>query len=102
LQVSGPVSQNGSALGPKPALARTALLHPIGTPVGKPIVPLNAVADFGAGGRLLASGLMCALYERERSGMGHRNSVRHARNAAFLVLCRRGVQRRLQAAQAAI
>lgn len=84
------MSQNGSALGRKPALARAALLHPIGTPVGKPIVPLNAVADFGAGGRLLASGLMCALYERERSGMGHRNSVRHAR-AMQHSLCFAGV-----------
>ena len=51
-------------------LSLTGILHQIGTPGGKPVVPLNAIADFGAGGMLLAYGVMCALFERERSGKG--------------------------------
>ena len=51
-------------------LSLTGILHQIGLPGGKPIVPLNAVADFGAGGMLLAYGVMCALFERDRSGKG--------------------------------
>ncbi len=51
-------------------LSLTGILHQIGIPGGKPVVPLNAVADFGAGGMLLAYGVMCALFERERSGKG--------------------------------
>ena len=51
-------------------LSLTGILHQIGIPRGKPVVPLNAIADFGAGGMLLAYGVMCALFERERSGKG--------------------------------
>ena len=35
-----------------------------------PTPPLNLVADFGGGGMLLAFGMVCALWERERSGRG--------------------------------
>lgn len=51
-------------------LALSGLLHQIGPPGGKPVPPLNVVADFGGGGLLLAYGIVCALHERTRSGRG--------------------------------
>ncbi|MFM8836693.1 MAG: CaiB/BaiF CoA transferase family protein, partial [Actinomycetota bacterium] len=35
-----------------------------------PVPPLNMVGDFGGGGRFLASGVVCALLEAQRSGVG--------------------------------
>ena len=35
-----------------------------------PVPPLNLVADFGGGGMLLAMGILAAMYERTRSGLG--------------------------------
>lgn len=37
---------------------------------GRPVPPLNLVADFGGGGLLAAYGIVAALFERERSGKG--------------------------------
>ena len=51
-------------------LALSGLLHQIGPPGGKPVPPLNVVADYGGGGLLLAFGIVCALQERQRSGRG--------------------------------
>lgn len=51
-------------------LALSGMLHQIGPPGGKPVPPLNVVADFGGGGLLLAYGVACALHERARSGRG--------------------------------
>jgi alpha-methylacyl-CoA racemase len=45
-------------------------LHPIGRAGGPPSIPLNLVGDFGGGGLLLAYGVVCALLERGRSGVG--------------------------------
>jgi alpha-methylacyl-CoA racemase len=42
----------------------------IGRPGQPPTPPLNLVADFGGGGMFLAFGMVCALWERERSGRG--------------------------------
>lgn len=42
----------------------------MGAEGGPPQVPLNVVGDFGGGGMLLAFGVMCALWERDRSGQG--------------------------------
>jgi alpha-methylacyl-CoA racemase len=44
-------------------------LHGIGEPGGKPVPPLNLIGDFG-GGLLLAYGMVCAFFERTRSGQG--------------------------------
>ena len=35
-----------------------------------PVLPLNMVGDFGGGGMLLAYGVVCALLESQRSGVG--------------------------------
>ena len=45
-------------------------LHPIGTAGGKPVPPLNLVADLGGGGMMLAYGIMCAIFECHKSGKG--------------------------------
>ncbi|MEV6424629.1 CaiB/BaiF CoA-transferase family protein [Streptomyces sp. NPDC051662] len=44
-------------------------LEPIGD-AARPTVPLNLIGDFGGGGMLLAVGILAALFERERSGLG--------------------------------
>jgi len=45
-------------------------LAPIGRQGEAPVPPLNLVADFGGGGMLLAMGILAAVYERTRSGLG--------------------------------
>ncbi len=51
-------------------LALTGALHAIGRAGGPPVPPLNLVADFGGGALYLAVGLLAALVERQRSGLG--------------------------------
>jgi alpha-methylacyl-CoA racemase len=45
-------------------------LDPIGRRGEAPVPPVNLVADFGGGGMLLAMGVLAAIYERTRSGVG--------------------------------
>jgi alpha-methylacyl-CoA racemase len=45
-------------------------LDPIGRRGEAPVPPLNLVADFGGGGMLLTMGILAAVYERGRSGLG--------------------------------
>ena len=45
-------------------------LDPIGRAGGPPVPPLNLVGDFGGGAMLLVAGVLAALYERGRSGLG--------------------------------
>jgi alpha-methylacyl-CoA racemase len=51
-------------------IALTGVLHAIGAPGHKPTPPLNLVGDYGGGALYLAFGVMAALYERQRSGLG--------------------------------
>lgn len=51
-------------------IALAGALHPIGRAGGPPVPPLNLVADFGGGGMLAALGVLAALWERQRSGLG--------------------------------
>ena len=51
-------------------IALTGALHAIGEAKGKPVVPLNLIGDFGGGGLFLAFGMVCALLEATRSGVG--------------------------------
>src|SRR5262245_48262741 len=46
-----------------------ALAH-FGRAGGPPTPPINMVGDFGGGGMLLAFGVVCALFEAQRSGQG--------------------------------
>ncbi len=51
-------------------IALSGLLHQIGNRGGKPVPPLNVVADYGGGGLMAAFGILAALFERDRSGRG--------------------------------
>ena len=51
-------------------IALSGVLHAIGQADGKPVPPLNLIADLGGGGMLLAFGIMCAIYETRTSGKG--------------------------------
>ena len=51
-------------------IADSGSLDPIGRAGEGPVPPLNLVGDFGGGGMLLAVGVLAALLERERSGLG--------------------------------
>jgi alpha-methylacyl-CoA racemase len=51
-------------------IALSGALEPIGRAGERPLPPMNLVADFGGGGMLLVSGVMAALLERSRSGLG--------------------------------
>jgi alpha-methylacyl-CoA racemase len=51
-------------------IAVAGCLDPIGRAGERPVPPLNLVGDFGGGGMLLAVGVLAALLERERSGLG--------------------------------
>jgi alpha-methylacyl-CoA racemase len=51
-------------------IALAGALEPIGRAGERPLPPLNLVGDFGGGGMLLAFGLVCALVEAQRSGVG--------------------------------
>src|ERR1700727_2795105 len=59
-------------------------LHPIGRAGQRPVPPLNLVADFGGGGMLLALGVLAALLERERSGLGQVVDVAMVDGSALL------------------
>ena len=48
----------------------TGALHAIGRSDDQPVVPLNLVGDFGGGSMFLVTGILAALWERERSGVG--------------------------------
>lgn len=51
-------------------LALSGALHAIGTKAAGPVVPLNIIGDFGAGGMLLAFGLVSALWHARETGTG--------------------------------
>lgn len=51
-------------------IAITGALHAIGRADGAPVPPLNLVGDFGGGSLYMLFGILCALWERERSGAG--------------------------------
>ncbi len=51
-------------------IALSGALHAFGRKGENPIAPLNMVGDFGGGGMLLAFGMVCALFEAQKSGKG--------------------------------
>jgi crotonobetainyl-CoA:carnitine CoA-transferase CaiB-like acyl-CoA transferase len=51
-------------------LAVSGALEPLGPADSRPHAPMNLLGDFGGGGMLLAVGVLAALLERERSGVG--------------------------------
>ena len=51
-------------------LSVAGVLDPIGRKGEPPVPPLNILGDFGGGAMPLAMGVLAALFERERSGVG--------------------------------
>jgi alpha-methylacyl-CoA racemase len=51
-------------------IAISGALFPIGRAGERPAAPVNLLGDFGGGGMLLALGVLAALIERARSGLG--------------------------------
>lgn len=51
-------------------LAYSGVLNAIGHKGVRPVPPLNLVADYGGGTMMLVTGLLAALFERSRSGIG--------------------------------
>lgn len=51
-------------------IAVAGALEPLGRAGERPHAPLNLIGDFAGGGMLLAVGVLAALLERERSGLG--------------------------------
>ena len=51
-------------------IALSGALHAIGPANGPPVPPLNLVGDYGAGSLYLVCGILAALHERQRSGLG--------------------------------
>jgi len=51
-------------------ISLTGALHAIGPADGPPAVPLNLLGDFGGGSMFLVTGVLAALWERQRSGRG--------------------------------
>jgi alpha-methylacyl-CoA racemase len=66
-------------------LSISGALHAIGERGGKPIVPLNVVADGGGGAMLLAVGVLAALVEARTSGQGQVVDAAMTDGAALLM-----------------
>jgi alpha-methylacyl-CoA racemase len=67
-------------------IALTGTLDGIGRAGGKPLPPMNLVGDFEGGGMLLAYGIMCAVLEREQSGLGQVIDAAMVDGAALLMI----------------
>jgi alpha-methylacyl-CoA racemase len=51
-------------------LAVSGVLHAIGPAGGPPVPPVNLLGDYGGGGMLLAVGVLAAVWQAERTGVG--------------------------------
>jgi alpha-methylacyl-CoA racemase len=65
-------------------IAVSGTLEPIGREGERPLPPLNLIGDFGGGGMLLVTGVLAALLERERSGVGQVIDVAMVDGSALL------------------
>ncbi len=63
-------------------IALSGALEMIGPDGGAPVFPVNLLGDFAGGSMLLAFGVACAAYERERSGLGQTIDVAMVDGAA--------------------
>jgi alpha-methylacyl-CoA racemase len=66
-------------------IALSGALHAIGRAGERPLPPLNLVGDFGGGGMFLAFGVMCAVFEAQRSGKGQIVDVSMVEGSAALM-----------------
>ncbi|GAA1696216.1 CaiB/BaiF CoA transferase family protein [Fodinicola feengrottensis] len=73
-------------------IAIAGALEPIGRAGQTPVPPLNLLGDFGGGGLLLATGILAALFERERSGKGQVVDAAMVDGAALLTTFMHGMR----------
>jgi alpha-methylacyl-CoA racemase len=66
-------------------IALSGALHLIGYEGQPPTMPINLLGDFAGGGLLLALGIACAAFERERSGRGQVIDAAMVDGAAMLL-----------------
>ena len=66
-------------------LSLTGALHAIGEAGGKPVVPLNLVADFGGGTMFCLTGILAALWSRQRTGVGQVVDVAMVDGVSYLM-----------------
>jgi alpha-methylacyl-CoA racemase len=66
-------------------ISLSGALHAIGRAGERPVPPLNLVGDFGGGGMFLAFGIMCAVFEAQRSGQGQVIDVSMVEGSAALM-----------------
>jgi alpha-methylacyl-CoA racemase len=66
-------------------ISLTGALHAIGTKGARPTPPLNLVGDFGGGSMFCVTGILAALWERERSGEGQVVDVAMVDGASVLL-----------------
>jgi len=66
-------------------ISLTGALHAIGTRGARPTAPLNLVGDFGGGSMMCVTGILAALWERERSGEGQVIDVAMVDGASVLL-----------------
>lgn len=66
-------------------IALSGALHAMGQAGQPPIPPLNLVGDYGGGGMLLAFGMVCALLEAQKSGVGQVVDAAMTDGAALLM-----------------
>jgi alpha-methylacyl-CoA racemase len=73
-------------------IALSGALHAIGPTGGRPVPPLNLVGDYGGGALYLAFGILAALFERQRSGLGQVVDAAMVDGAASLMSIFYGLQ----------
>jgi alpha-methylacyl-CoA racemase len=73
-------------------IALSGAVHAMGPADRPPAVPLNLVGDYGAGGMLLALGVVAALYEAQRSGRGQVVDAAISDGAALLMAAQFGLK----------
>jgi alpha-methylacyl-CoA racemase len=72
-------------------IAISGALHAMGPKDRPPPPPLNLVGDYGGGGMLLALGVVAALYEAQRSGLGQVVDAAMTDGAAVLMAAQYGM-----------
>lgn len=72
-------------------IALSGVLHAIGRAGERPVPPVNFVGDFGGGGMLLAFGVVAALLERTRTGLGQVVDAAMLDGAALLTAGQHGM-----------
>ena len=65
-------------------LALSGVLSLIRDSNGKPIPPQNLIGDYAAGGSLAVTGILAALHERHRSGLGQHMTVSMTEGVKYL------------------